>query len=137
MNHNFMSAWGAPQQAQLLDERFCFIFQCLYQEKSNVLKGANCPVSNKARTVSARLPTDPLANSNLGANRLLRKALYNGLQYKYWTWARFESSCNHVCNAALDVSASGAAVASNKESLMMHWVIVGILSGAMSYNIFK
>ena len=37
-----MSAWGAPQQAQLLDEQFCAIFQCLYAEESHVLKGANC-----------------------------------------------------------------------------------------------
>ena len=70
-------------------------------------------------------------------NRLLVKALYNGLRYKYWAWARLESSCNHSWNAASDVSTSGAAVMSNEQSLMMHWVSVGILSGAMTYKAFK
>jgi hypothetical protein len=48
-----------------------------------------------------------------------------------------ESSRNHAWNAASDVSASGAAVRSNMESLLMRWVSVGILSGAMSYKAFK
>ena len=65
------------------------------------------------------------------------KALYNGLQYRYGDWARLESSCNNACNAASNVSTSGAAVRSNKQSLMMHWVSAGILSGAVSIKAFK
>ena len=42
LNQKFMSAWGAPQQAQFIDKRFCIIFQCLYPEESHVFKGANC-----------------------------------------------------------------------------------------------
>ena len=34
------------------------------------------------------------------------------------------------------MSTSGADVRSNKQSLMMHWVSVGILSDAMSYKAF-
>jgi len=84
-------------------------------------------VSNKARSVSARLPTDSLANSTLCVNRLLRKALYNGLQYKYWTWARLGSSCNHAWNAASDVNLwSGRQVQHAKpdEALGECWNIV-------------
>ena len=116
-----MRAWGAPQQAQLLDERFCFIFQCLYQEKSNVLKDANgrclqqgtdclCTVARRLLGQLKFLCEPPLEEGTV------QRAAVQVLGLGESTW-----------NAASDVSTSGAAVKSNKQSFMMHWVSVGIL----------
>ena len=67
----------------------------------------------------------------------MRKVLYNGLQYKSWTWARLMRSCNHAWNARSDVSTSGTAAKSTERGLQMDVASAGILPGAMSSKAFK
>ena len=93
--------------------------------------------SNKIRMVSPRSAGSLFAKSSCNVNRLRRKAWYNALLYKNWTWAIGTFSCNHSWNELSDASAVASASKSTDRSLQMAVASSGMWSGAISAKVFK
>ena len=93
--------------------------------------------SNKIRMVSPRSAGFLFAKSSCCANRFLRKAWYNALPCKNWTWPRGTFSRNHAWKELSDASAVASALKSTDRSLQMAGASSGMWSGAMSAKVFK